>query len=90
MEERAANGGRLGYQAIVEMKHHLRALGGGIRRIERGSGREGRGSGLDIPAAIQQMPAMEVVFRVIGCARQRIVDCRQRRIGLVQQHLDRG
>ena len=89
MEQRAANRRGLGHQAVIEMERHLRALGGGILRIERSGGREGSGGRFDIAAAIEQMAAMEVVFGVLGRDRQGSVDRRQGRVEPLEQHLDR-
>lgn len=89
VEEGAADSGGLGHPAMIEMKRDLGAPGRWVLGIEHGGCGEGRGGGFRIAPAVQQMPAVQMVFRVLGSDRERVVDRRQGRVKPIEQHLDR-
>ena len=76
-EKRAAERGGFGHAAVIDIERHTRARSGGVFRIELSGGGERRGGGFGLTEAVQQMTAVEVVFRVIGHEREGGIDRRQ-------------
>ena len=79
VQQLAADGSGFGDQTGGEIEAHLRALELRTRRIERRRALERHGCPGNVALMPQQMPAVDVKLRNIGCAREGTVDRVKRR-----------